>query len=67
MYLCEDRFNPLLFQPHTQLLKGLKKVEGARKVKVSTVEVQQSTYTVRLYGGKYHSQRGLLAGKHFPF
>lgn len=34
--LCADRFNPLLFQPHLQLLKGLKNVEGARKGKVTT-------------------------------
>lgn len=52
MHLCADRFNPLLFQPHPQLLKGLQNVEGARKGKVTTVEVKQSTYTVRLHSGK---------------
>lgn len=52
MYICADRFNPLLFQPCPQVFKRLKGLEGARKGKVTTVKVQQSAYAVRLYGGE---------------
>lgn len=34
------------------LERRLENLEGARKGKVPTVEVQQSAYTVRLYSGK---------------
>lgn len=52
VYICADKFNPLLFQPCPHVFKGLKNLEGARKGKVTTVKVQQSAYTVRLYSGK---------------
>lgn len=52
VYICADRFNPLLFQPCPQVFKGLKNLERARKRKVTAVKAQQSAYRVRLCGGK---------------
>lgn len=53
MYICAVNLNPLLFQSCPQVFKGLKNLEGAKKAKVTAVELQQSTYTVRLCGGNH--------------